>query len=253
MLANHVVQVLQVLPSTLLKEICCDFAGTFGVHPDLPNIKELYEEGDASFFANIGNLIEPITVAEYNSKTKQIPMGLFAHNTQVEHSQAVHPQRGDAKGVLGRIVGALSSQDQPYKTMSYSIAGSQKIVEGPITAQIISRTGGAVRLMAFDSNTHGKLGAPLLEMSRIESSSIFAETWERLLEASIEDTESLGEKLEGATVTETFNEDLKLCQMLQQVAKIISLSQVCNTSAVHARQPVPIPLQLRLLLPVAGR
>ena len=180
-------------------------------------------------------------------------MGLFAHNTQVEHSQAVHPQRGDAKGVLGRIVGALSSQDQPYKTMSYSIAGSQKIVEGPITAQIISRTGGAVRLMAFDSNTHGKLGAPLLEMSRIESSSIFAETWERLLEASIEDTESLGEKLEDATVTETFNEDLKLCQMLQQVAKIISLSQVCNTSAFHVRQPVPIPLQSRLLLPVAGR
>ena len=134
--------------------------------------------------------------------------------------------------------------------MSYSIAGSQKIVEGPITAQIISPTGGAVQLMAFNSNTHGNLGAPLLEMSRIESSSIFAETWERLLEASIQDTESLGAKLDDATITEIFDEDLKLCQMLQQVAKIISLSQVCNTSAFHGRHPVPILVQLSLLVPL---
>ena len=103
-------------------------------------------------------------------------------------------------------------------------------MEGPITAQIISPTGGAVRLIAFDSNPNGKLGAPLLNMSRIKSSSIFAETWSSLLEASIESTESLGAKLEGTNVEEPFDEDKKLCLMLKQVAKLISLSQVCHSS-----------------------
>jgi cullin-associated NEDD8-dissociated protein 1 len=224
-----VVRDVVALPKGQLREIAVPAntqpCNTFGIHPDLSYIEELYEDNDASFFANIGNLIEPITVAEYNSKTKQIPMGLFAHNTQVEHSQAVHPQRGDAKGILGRIVGALSSQNQPYKTMSYSISGSQKIMEGPITPHIISPKGGAVRLLAFDSNSNGKLGAPLLNMSRATSSSIFAETWSALLEASIENTESLGAHLEAATVEETFDEDRDLCLMLQQVAKLISLSQ----------------------------
>ena len=197
----------------------------FGLHPDLDYLEELYEDGDGSFISNIGNLIEPITVAEYKAKTKQIPLGLFAHNTQVEHSQSVHPQAGDAKGVLGRIVGALTSQTNPYKTKSYSITGSMKIVEGPNPAEIISAKSGAVRLQAFDSQANGRLGAPLLNMSSIESSTIFSETWSGLLESSLENTESLGADLDAATVTETFDEESNLCNMLKQVAKIISLSQ----------------------------
>ena len=198
----------------------------FGLHPDLGYIKGLYDSGDASFIANIGNLIEPITVDEYKrDATKQIPIGLFAHNTQVETSQALHPQRGDAKGVLGRMVGALSSQNQPYKSKSYSITGSMKIMEGPVQPEIISGKGGAVQLQAFDSQDHGRLGAPLLNISSIESSAIFCETWSSILKSSLENTESLGADLDAATVTTAFNEDSKLCLMLRQVAKLISLSQ----------------------------
>jgi hypothetical protein len=31
----------------------------------------------------MGNIIEPLTVEEYKTKSKQIPQGLFGHNTQV--------------------------------------------------------------------------------------------------------------------------------------------------------------------------
>lgn len=205
---------------------------TFGLHPKLPYIQGLYEDGDASFFANIGILIEPLTSAEFYSKTKQIPRGLFGHNTQVDQVQALHPQDLNAKGVLGRMLGALSSQDQPYKTVSYSISGSQKIMHGPIAARIIGRKNGAIRLLAYDNPEEGKLGTALLNISRTESSSIFAETWAALLEASIKTNERLGEMLDPVTVTETFDDRSTLCEELQQVARLISLSQVCFTQSL---------------------
>ena len=56
------------------KQIC----NTFGVHPNLPLIKELYDENEAIFLAGIGVLSEPVTNNNYEMKTKT---QLFAHNT----------------------------------------------------------------------------------------------------------------------------------------------------------------------------
>ena len=54
---------------------------TYGLHPELPLLKELYEEGSASFFLNMGAMVEPITKAEYQVGLKKRPTGLFGHFT----------------------------------------------------------------------------------------------------------------------------------------------------------------------------
>ena len=51
------------------------------MHPNLPFLQKLYNDGDATFIANMGALTEPMTVKEYRAKTKTKPPGLFAHNT----------------------------------------------------------------------------------------------------------------------------------------------------------------------------
>ena len=60
----------------------CD---TFGVHPSLPFLQTLYNDGDATFLANVGTLVEPITKAEVTARggpTKKVPNNLFSHNSQ---------------------------------------------------------------------------------------------------------------------------------------------------------------------------
>lgn len=57
---------------------------TFGIHGSLETPYDLYEDGDALFMANIGPLIEPCTKEEYQDGAKQLPNGLFAHNTQTQ-------------------------------------------------------------------------------------------------------------------------------------------------------------------------
>ena len=64
---------------------------SFGMHPSLARIKELYEDGDASWFTNIGPMIEPLTVAERNAGTKRVPPSIGAHDVQQRHAQTVQP------------------------------------------------------------------------------------------------------------------------------------------------------------------
>ncbi len=49
----------------------------FGLHRSMPFLKQLYDEGDASFFAGIGVMNEPVSKDNYYHKTKT---NLFAHN-----------------------------------------------------------------------------------------------------------------------------------------------------------------------------
>jgi hypothetical protein len=67
-----------------------------------------YNDGDASFFANIGALVEPMNKAEYKSGEKAKPRNLFAHNSQQTHAQTIEPQATAATGILGKIKDALT-------------------------------------------------------------------------------------------------------------------------------------------------
>ena len=55
-----------------------------------------------------------------------------------------------AKGVVGRMLSAMDSQDSPFKSASYSIWGNQKILEGaPLPQEIIDRKNGVVLFEQF--------------------------------------------------------------------------------------------------------
>ncbi len=104
----------------------------FGVHPSLTFVKQLYEEGDASFIANIGSLIEPVpSRAEFRAKSVRIPPSIGSHNTQTKQAQSVHAQHAGAKGILGRMVDTLTFQAGPLKTQGYSIYGNSINQEEP--------------------------------------------------------------------------------------------------------------------------
>jgi hypothetical protein len=76
----------------------------FAIHPALPLIERLYNEGDLSFFANVGQLDAPVTKANYFlSRTD-----LFAHNTMQSQAQRIDPwDKLPNTGILGRMCDSL--------------------------------------------------------------------------------------------------------------------------------------------------
>ena len=72
------------LPKSQLLELDVP-AGTqvcdkFGLHHRLPVVKQLYDEGEAAFVANIGPMVEPTSREQWDAGQVQLPPQLYSHN-----------------------------------------------------------------------------------------------------------------------------------------------------------------------------
>src|SRR5262245_22606858 len=55
---------------------------TFGLHPGLGGIKQLWDQQKAALVCNVGPLVEPITRAGYVNGSARLPFNLFSHSDQ---------------------------------------------------------------------------------------------------------------------------------------------------------------------------
>ncbi|MFK7819710.1 MAG: DUF1501 domain-containing protein [Planctomycetaceae bacterium] len=95
----------------------------FGLHPSMPDIQSLYNDGDAAFVANIGTLVRPTSKADFNQGL-HLPKGLFSHPDQTRHWQTSVPQtRAERSGWAGRMADILNDavNDNPAIGMNIAI------------------------------------------------------------------------------------------------------------------------------------
>ena len=124
----------------------------FGIHPDLPYLKTLYDQGDLAFVSNVGSLIEPTSLVQYNDGSKPRPEGLFSHPDHQIHWQTLVPQvRGSApKGWGGRMAEVMSHANQQSNiAMNISLSGANVLQSGTTTVPYITDPGGVVELSNY--------------------------------------------------------------------------------------------------------
>jgi uncharacterized protein (DUF1501 family) len=124
----------------------------FGIHPDLPYLKTLYDQGDLAFVSNVGSLIEPTSLVQYNDGSKPLPEGLFSHPDHQVHWQTLVPQvRGSApKGWGGRMAEVMSHANQQSNiSMNISLSGANVLQSGNTTVPYIADPGGVVELKNY--------------------------------------------------------------------------------------------------------
>lgn len=124
----------------------------FGIHPDLPYLKTLYDQGDLAFVSNVGSLIEPTSLVQYNDGSKPKPEGLFSHPDHQIHWQTLVPQvRGSApKGWGGRMAEVMSHANQQSNiAMNISLSGANVLQSGNTTVPYITDPGGVVELKNY--------------------------------------------------------------------------------------------------------
>ncbi len=81
----------------------------FGLHPALPGLQNLFENGKLAFVCNIGTLVEPTTKTDFLDGTVQTPLGLFSHYDQQQQWQSGRPHERTNIGWGGRIADMLQS------------------------------------------------------------------------------------------------------------------------------------------------
>ena len=101
------------LPSASLLKVNAVNGDSYGLHPKLPELQALYQQGVAAMLANVGMLVVPIpNVAaynQYNNGSPMLPVNLFSHSDQSSQWQNAAPSGLSASGWGGRMADAVQS------------------------------------------------------------------------------------------------------------------------------------------------
>ncbi len=120
---------------------------TYGLHPSLGpqtingttivnnGIHELYGLGKLAIVPNVGNLVRPLTKAQYQSSAFQKPYQLFSHSDQVNQAQTSISNTQAFTGWGGKLADRMNTANNPTGLipMVTSIAGSQLFTAGQTT------------------------------------------------------------------------------------------------------------------------
>ncbi len=95
---------------------------TFGIHPSMPEMQALYQQGKVGFLANIGSLVEPTTMADYQAQSN-LPLGLFSHADLQRHWMTSVPQtRSQITGWAGRMADCVTGAANGSQNISMNIS-----------------------------------------------------------------------------------------------------------------------------------
>lgn len=141
-----------------------------GLHPSMPELRDLFEQGHASFVANVGTLIEPVTKTEYQTLAKALPLGLYSHSDQIEQWQTSIPHARSGIGWGGRMADLLHQlNDEQRVSMNISLSGSNIWQAGNEVYDYSITDEGAVELTGYEPQYAFTWGTEQIRSAAIES------------------------------------------------------------------------------------
>ncbi|MEM8858581.1 MAG: DUF1501 domain-containing protein [Chloroflexota bacterium] len=204
---------------------------TFGVHPSMPEVQQLYNAGDLAFISNVGTLVEPTTIDDYESGMANLPVGLFSHNDQIEHWQTSVPDQRIGIGWGGRTADLLrglnSNQDI---SMNISLSGTNTFQAGTqvVDYAIQNRGNGSVGIERYDA-PQGAVDtlkrAALESMLDLEYQNLFEQTYINTKQMSIDNHVEFSGAIAGVDPFTTQFSDNEISRSFEMVAKTIAARQ----------------------------
>ena len=160
----------------------------FGIHPGMPEFRDLYNSNDLAFVANVGTLVHPTTKSDYNNK-RSLPSGLFSHSDQQVHWQTSVPQvKGSSPGGWGgRTADLLMAMNEDSQvSMNISLSGVNIFQVGNEAFAYISGLEGGTDMVGYtDPFQKAAIDGLLEEHYKNLFTRTFAKNTRRFIDSSI--------------------------------------------------------------------
>jgi len=205
---------------------------SYGLHPNLPKLRQLFNSGKAAALCNVGPLLAPTTRSDYVNQTVALPPQLFSHHDQSIHWQTSIPDQSPTTGWGGRVADIVNSLNvNAPVSMSVSLHpwGSNTFQVGrSIPIHSISDQG-PVSLGGYGDAPRGGGSAEerarfnaLRDTLRRTRSNLFENAYGKLLDESIDKSRILASALSNAPALTTIFPDTRLGRQLKMAARLIS-------------------------------
>lgn len=204
---------------------------SLALNPNMPNLQRAFNSGSAALLANVGTLVQPLTVAQYQAGTATLPQNLFSHNDQQVLWQNGDGVSTNTTGWAGRISDAIGASSGGTLPMVLSVAGAQVFCSGSQSQPLVVTPGSSSSLACFQSSS--ACSARLASAQQLLS----FDTGVKLIQADETITSNaytysatLGSALASAPTLATAFPGGSLGAQLQQIAQIISVRSAVGAS-----------------------
>jgi uncharacterized protein (DUF1501 family) len=102
---------------------------TFALHPLMPNVQQLFQQGHAAVVANVGTLVRPVTRQSYLGGSVPVPRSLFSHSDQASAWQTGGPE-GTPFGWGGLLGDVFASSNRNPVFTAISLSGNVSLLAG---------------------------------------------------------------------------------------------------------------------------
>ena len=125
------------IPQASLLQVSPVSGGSYGFHPNMPEMQTLFNQGKLAVLCNNGPLVEPLTRTTYQNGTGQKPLQLFSHSDQVGLFQTAIANNVSQTGWGGRLADKTAGLNGSATFPSnISIAGINLLLSGVDTRQL---------------------------------------------------------------------------------------------------------------------
>ncbi len=197
---------------------------TYGLHPSLSELRNLFANGKLAIQTNVGTLVAPVTRSTYLNRTVALPPQLFSHADQQTQWQTSWPDSPQGSGWGGRMADLLSSLNGTAQvSMNISLNGSNVFEVGNTVAPYQISPYGAPGLSGFNGTTDpGYLAYN--SIVNLPYTNLFERAFAQTTRRAIDNSALITSALASATALSTsFNSNSYLASQLQMVARMIGI------------------------------
>jgi len=207
---------------------------SFALHPNMGELRGLFDAGRAAVVANVGPLLAPTTKQQYSARSVPLPPKLFSHNDQQSTWQA-HAPEGARVGWGGRMGDLLASMNGQSTFTCISASGNAVWLSGEATLQYQVGAGGAVAIGGLTGSLFGSSSAanPLQAIVAGDRGNPFEREYNRVTKRSIDAQQMLNASMVPAATLEEPPAGNGLAGQLLTVARLIG-----GRSVLGARRQV---------------
>ncbi len=195
------------------------------VHPAMPEMKTLYDQGDLGFIANIGSLVEPTTMAQFQ-QASNLPLGLFSHADLQRHWMTSVPNtRSQVTGWAGRMADCMTDSANQNDAISMNIALNNVNLwqtGGGVIPYIVTSEGASEVGWYGQTWTEARIFTQMTDDALNRSySNLFVDTFARSNRNALDAAIEYNAATTGVTLATTFPDE-DLANQLKMVAQTIA-------------------------------
>ena len=196
----------------------------YAMAPGLASFKPLWDAGRLAIQLNVGPLVQPTTLAQYNAKSVLLPPKLFSHNDQQSLWQSDLPE-GARSGWGGRIGDLMLSGNSGSVFSCISVTGNAVFLSGQSAVQYQLSTSGAVAVSGISRTLYGSATAQAALRTLITPTRahLFEDEYTRVTRRAIDAEAQVTQALAALpTLATPFDSSNSLANQLKMVARVIA-------------------------------